>query len=201
MKFRVRFPGSIQGGQRVCTVGDGDGLHAPAGEHCNQGLAIGGVVDRNQHANVLQRIRRNTLDVFGGSLLSRQANRKVKSATVVNFTFNPNPPAHEFHQPRGNAEAESGAAILTGHRSIGLRKRLENERLLVGRDSNTGVRNDEMQQHSAGVLGLYFDPQEDFSPMGEFDRVSDEVDDDLANASGITYECVGNVGRNIKRKF
>ena len=58
------------------------------------------------------------------SLVARQrkSRREVKRAAAAEFAFDPDAPAHQFHQPRGNGQPQAGAAIIAGGRSVGLFK-------------------------------------------------------------------------------
>src|SRR5438876_5604672 len=56
-------------------------------------------------------------------------------------------PAHQGHEPRGDRQAQSGAAVLPRGRCVLLLEGSENLLLLVRRDANAGVGNFEAQRH------------------------------------------------------
>ena len=74
-----------------------------------------------------------------------QADSEVERASLSQFAFDPDAPAHHFHQAFADGESEARASKAPRHRSIGLAEGLE-EFLHVGRrDADSGVAHGELQ--------------------------------------------------------
>ena len=59
--------------------------------------------------------------------------------------FDPEPALHQMDELRGDRQSESGPSVLARDRAVGLRERLEDQRLFLGRDPDPGVGHAEMQ--------------------------------------------------------
>ena len=94
--------------------------------------------------------------------------------------------AQAADQTVGNGQAEAGTAILTGHRAVRLDESLEDAVELVLRDADSAVADRHFQAVTAGRQDLEA-AQRDADPpgCGEFDRVAQEVGDDLPQANRI----------------
>jgi uncharacterized protein (TIGR03032 family) len=79
--------------------------------------------------------------------------------------------AQQEGQLAADGEAQSGAAVFAAGRGIGLLERLEDDLLLLGRDADAGIRDDE-----ARALLVVLPRQRDAtSPRRVADRIGDEV--------------------------
>src|SRR6185295_17263577 len=79
-----------------------------------------------------------------GRFLRRQHSEngsEIECAPAVFFTFDPDLSFHQFNKPRGNRQAETGAAILASGGAIGLREGLKDECLFVPGNADAGVGN------------------------------------------------------------
>ena len=98
-----------------------------------------GVVVNNQHRQVVQRFK------LSGSVVRRcvrqHAKRrcKVKRCALADFAVQPDATVHHVDELRGYCQPESRATELSRRRSIGLRERLEDQRLFVRSDADTRV--------------------------------------------------------------
>jgi hypothetical protein len=80
----------------------------------------------------------------------------------------------------GDAEPEPGTAVTAGRRAVGLRERIENVPLLVGRDAMpVSVTSKAMNAEAASVSNR-LDAKAYLAFLGELDRIADQVGHDLA---------------------
>src|ERR1035441_9620748 len=94
----------------------------------------------------------------------------MEGAALADIAFHPDMSTHHHCEPGDNRQAQPGASILACGRGIGLREGLEDELLLVSRNSNPCVRHSEMQQGSTFFSTLQAYTQLDFTLLGELDR-------------------------------
>src|SRR5215468_6940742 len=107
----------------------------------------------------------------------------MEGTTLVDGTLQPQLSLHHLNQLFHNGQAEPGAAVLPSRGAIGLCKRLENQVLLVERDTNPCIPDGKVQE-TAGCpfLGLslsaafwgsrHLDLNHHLSARGEFDRIA-----------------------------
>jgi hypothetical protein len=96
--------------------------------------------------------------------------------------------AHEFYEAFADGEAEAGAAVAASRGSVDLLERTEKEIERAGGDADTGICNQKFKPVvDASLLGG-LDFEADFTLIGKFDRVADEIDEDLAQAGRVTAE-------------
>src|SRR3954471_18242095 len=117
----------------------------------------------------------------------------MEASTYAGLTVSPDFAIHHLDQAFGNGEAEPGTAVLSRGRCVGLRKRLKQPSTLLGCHAYPSVTDREFELHAICELLLYAGSYEHLAALGEFDRVADQVDEDLAEAHGITYQ----VGRDL----
>ena len=128
-EHRQRF-----GGPRCCGR-----LHPPVLEHFIEQPPIGGVVIDDQRARAKNpgRIARGIARHARGN--DFKANGEVKRAPFSRFTLDPDPAPHQFDQPGRNGQPQSGSAVLSSHRRIGLLKGRENRPQFIWRDPDSRV--------------------------------------------------------------
>ena len=133
----------------------------------------------------------------GGSVARGKPRGEMKSASFARLAFDPNASAHHLHKLRRDRQAQAGAAVFARRRGIGLAERLENLRLLFGRDADAGVAHGNVQAElPVGVDKFWLDVNDDFPAAGELNGVADEVDNDLPQSTGVADQFVGHVRRN-----
>src|ERR1700722_10409421 len=96
----------------------------------------------------------------------------MKAATLAGFAVYPYSPAHQLNKSRGNREAQSGAAILAGHRTVRLVKSFEDCRLLFGGNANACISNDEMEPNISLSPRFHLHVQDDLALFRKFDGVA-----------------------------
>src|ERR1700732_4031395 len=128
----------------------------------------------------------------------------MECASPTNFTFHPDSTLHQLDEPRGNRQPQPGAAEAARGRSVRLRKRIEDQGLLLRRNPDTGVAHREVQNTGLciGSRALaWLDTQYDFAMFRELDRVADKIHDDLTEAIRIADDPVRSRGRDIASQF
>src|SRR5207249_2367603 len=83
---------------------------------------------------------------------------------------------HEFYQRGDNRQAQTGPAVISGGRDIRLLEWMKDLFLLFGRDSDSAILDGEADGF-AGRRGTH----PDIPAGGEFDSVSDEIEQNLTN--------------------
>ena len=71
---------------------------------------------------------------------------EMERAPFAFLAFDPNASPHEFDQSARNGQAQTGAAISPGYRTVGLGEFFENVPEAVPRNANAGVFDHEIQK-------------------------------------------------------
>ena len=198
LPLAVRLPQGLEG---IAASRRTLGLHPPALEDLFEDQAIGGVVVDHQHSRVVDG-RRTDVPLFAGFFLGQlEPGREVEGAAAADFAFDPDPPSHEVHQPRGDRQSQAGAAETAGGRAVGLLEDLEDHLLLLRRHADARIADGEVQHDLAVAHRFRPDLEHDLAALGELDGVAHQVDDDLPQAGGIAAEKGGHVGTNPAGQF
>jgi hypothetical protein len=88
--------------------------------------------------------------------------------------LDPDPPAMQLHDSPGDRQAEPGAAFVACFRGFGLLEFLENPGLIGFTDAGTRVLYRDRDRPVAGR-----GPDRHLSPVGEFDCIAHQVEEDL----------------------
>ncbi len=102
-------------------------------------------------------------------------------------------PVHQFDQLHRDAKSQTGAAVATRGRTVGLAECLKDLLLFFGRNPDAGVTDHEVQIDLRFFERIDRDDDDDFALLGELERVADQVDDDLSESPGIADERVGHI--------
>ena len=124
------------------------------------------------------------------ALLKGQA--QGKAAAEPRLADHPHAAAHQVRQALTNRQAQPGAGNHIGA-VAGLVKRVEQERLVLLRDPLPGVC--DLPQHGDALVdpALHVDPHHDLPAFGEFDRVAQQVVEDLPDPRAISDQLIGQV--------
>src|SRR5215218_429518 len=125
----------------------------------------------------------------------------MKMTALARLTLDPDPAPHQLHQLRGDRQAKARAAEPARCRRIGLHEGAEDLPLLLGLDADPRIRDGEPQDRRLDAEALEGDLDDHFSTFGELDRVSHEVHDDLAQASGVPDERIGYLRQDPAREL
>src|SRR5580704_17190841 len=88
-------------------------LHAKPFEPMRQDSLIGLIVFSDQHT-LSRKITARFIPRLGGCIQERSCfNREVKSTSLRDFAFEPNPTAHKFRQPVANRKPQACPPELT----------------------------------------------------------------------------------------
>ena len=120
---------------------------------------------------------------------------------MVELAVEPDASAHPLDEAAADGEAQPGPAEPARGRRIGLRKGVEDEAALLGGDPDARVLDRHSQGDGVGGHGLGVDANRNFAPLRELDRVADQVDEDLADPSGVAHEVVGDSWTNLIRQL
>jgi hypothetical protein len=154
-----------------------------------------GVV-RDQDARRLQGAARSVRFAGGGR---GQPDAEVERAAAADLALDPDRPAHQRHELRGDGEPEAGAAELPRARPVGLDERLEDGFPPLGRNADAGVAHDPVERHLARLLPFLVEVEHDVAAGGELHRVAHQVEQELAEPPVVPHHGVGNVRRHPVR--
>ena len=181
--------------------GNGDRHHSPGLELGLENVPVGGVVIDDQDGTGFEQ-RRFGLHLDGPDNRSGLQDRgEGKGRAGARLAFHPHGAAHQFGQPFADDQAEAGAAVAPRGRAVHLLERLEKFfRGFLG-DADAGVGDGEKKVMALVIPGLDLNVDNDFAPLGKFDRVSDQVDEDLPQAGGVADQIGGNFLRDEVGRF
>ena len=179
---------------------DGCGPHAPACEHSFEDAPVSEIVVNDQDMDVSQPLRRNGLGPHCWKLLHSEANNEVKGAALTWEAFQPNAARHQFDQALADGQSQSCAAVSPSHRTVGLREGFENLLLLFDGHTDTSIPHGKMEEGGA-CLQLADDVDGDFTLFGKLDGIADQIDQDLADASGIADQSLGKFRVHVVDEF
>ena len=111
----------------------------------------------------------------------------MERAAFARSALHPDAAAHKLDKPGADCEAEARAPVLARGRAVGLSKGLEDEPLLFPRDADTRVGDGKVQDGLACLPRFDLRAHNDLAAFGELDRVTHQVDDNLAQAPRITH--------------
>ena len=88
--------------------------------------------------------------------------------------------AVQFHQFAADGKPKAGAAMRPRYRAVNLPELLKDMRQVLGGNTATGIGNDDR-----GISGILLAGYANASGIGEFYRIADDVDQDLAQSQRI----------------
>ena len=131
-----------------------------------------------------------------------RADGEEEGRPAADFTRDGDGTAHELHQPLADRQTQAGAPLGPGHGRVDLAEDFEKEVHLLMRNAHAGIAHGEayfphVVHFRRGLLhlrqGAAGDLEADFAPVGELDRVADEIEENLAQALVITDETRGQI--------
>ncbi len=180
--------------QRVRAIDGGVGPQAEGAAHRGQYLARAGVVVDDQHAAALQvRMVHQLRLVMRGLQVEAQA--EVETAARAVRALHRDLAAHQAHQMAADRQPQARAAIAAAGGGIGLRKRLEQPALLLGRHADARVANLEAQADRCLRALDDVDADSHLAALGELDGVVPEIEQHLAQARRIAHQGHGQLRR------
>src|SRR5205085_118959 len=96
---------------------------------------------------------------------------------------------------------EAGAAVTPRRRDVGLGELFEDRVELLRGNADPSVGHREPHLRGVPLATVALDVNDDLADLGELDRISDQIDQDLTNAARISYDPTGNVGRVTQNDF
>ena len=197
----------------LAAVGGGNWDHAPTGKEFAQNPAARPVVIHNQHlfaARLVQSWQRPA----PAARRQAEAGGEMEAAPLPRLALDPDLATHQPAQLIGNRQAQARAAVLARDRGVGLRERFKDGFLLVDRHADAGVRNSEVQQTARVRSRLLVLRREQrrlrprqrdihghLAAFGEFQRVADQVVDDLPEPPDIADDGLGHAGMHAQRQL
>ena len=125
----------------------------------------------------------------------------MEGATLSLLTLHPDLPAHQRHQLRGDAKAQSRSTILSRRGIVGLPEGFKNQLLFVWRDADATVDHPEVQRH--GFFGSRFrvHVNDHLALLGELDGVPHQIQEDLPQSTGVTQDGIGQFRADVRRNL
>ena len=94
--------------------------------------------------------------------------------------MHPDPPAVHFDQAFANGQSQAQSAESAGRGALGLLELFENALLLARWDAQAGILDGNHHKPAQGIGA-----QNDFALVGKFDRIIQQVQDNLAQARAV----------------
>ena len=136
-----------------------------------------------------------------GFALPPKAGRKAKGRAAPRLACQADRPAHHLAKLLGDTEAEPGAAVAAGRRTVCLSERVKDAPLFLRRDPDAAIADVE-REHHRWTLGLdRLDPNTHLAPIGKLDRIADQVCQDLPQPRRIADQRRRQAHRNKGRKL
>ena len=114
------------------------------------------------------------LRLYVDLLLNNNRKCERKCGALARLRLNPNPSAVHLNDALRYSESQAGAALLAGNRIVGLLKLLKQLGLIGGGNAGSGVTDRYME---CAIVRFRLDG--DLARIGELDRITDEIDQDL----------------------
>src|SRR5229473_1273251 len=114
----------------------------------------------------------------------------MERASAADFAFHPDLAAHEFDQADADGQSQPSAPVFPSGGTIGLRKWLENEPELFRRNAAARIGHAKMQHDPFLDLRFQLHPHTYETSAGELDGVTEEIEQDLADAQRVTQQRV-----------
>ena len=112
-------------------------------------------------------------------------NCHAKGTAHLRITLYPDLAAEHFHKPFGDRQSKPGSAWFAVGFSVALNERLKNHGNLLVVHSNPGIDNIEPQLRLIFLGVIKACNQADAPGLGEFDRISNQIDENLPNANRV----------------
>src|SRR5262245_48163871 len=108
---------------------------------------------------------------------------------------------HPFCQLLGDRQPQTGTAVFSCYRRVGLGESFEDGCELVGRHTDSGVSDGKPNGAWCWMIRIVCHFNNDGALIGKLYRVANEVDQDLMQAVWITDQRTGNVGGPMTGQF
>ena len=115
-----------------------------------------------------------------------QGDGEPEGGSLLVLTADTNVTTHHGDQLFGHSQAQAGPSEIAGCGAVSLNKAVKNFFLLSLGNADPGVLHLAAQFHVIRGFLIYVGPDEDMTCTGKFDGISQKIDDDLANAGGIS---------------
>ena len=188
------LPGLLHGLQGLGPASDAVHLHAPALQLLAQDFAVGLVVVHHQHAPAGQFAARQRHP--GRALRQLQQQVDDKGRACAGRALDADLPAHQPQQAPAYGQSQSGAAVLAGGGTIGLRKVIEDPLGGLGRDADASVLHADAHLGCAGGFFQQCHPHHDFAFGRELDGVAHQVGHHLPQPERVAAQHHGRVVRD-----
>ena len=129
----------------------------------------------------------------GGARVAAEARREVERGALPRLALQPDLAFQGFDQPGRDRQPQPRAAVAARRRGVGLHELFEDHPLLVRRDADAGVGDLEPQGDRLAARLLHAHPQGDLAPLGELDRVRQQVGQHLPQQAGVAEQRVRRV--------
>lgn len=173
---------------------------ATTGEHLAQYQPVSLVIVDDQRLDAAQ-IGTHRRPCERRLFADRELSREVKGTSGSDDALGPYASLHQLdHAPR-DGQTQSRTAEFARGRSIDLGVRREDQLARIVGNANARVANCEPHPPRGWIVRIALDADDYFALLGELDRVTDEVDEDLAQPRRISDQRLRHVGGDPKREL
>ena len=125
-----------------------------------------------------------------GLVCAREGNSEREAGTDAGRAVHEQQTTHQIGELTRDGEPEAGAAVAPRGRPVDLGKPLENKLLGAQRDADPGILHVDAQHHLVRLDCFGEHRDRDTARVGELDRVSDQIDQDLLQRARRAIEAV-----------
>ena len=184
--------GSPEDGQGLRPTGRGGDADMEALEHRGQDSPRDLVVVDHQYPRACEqpaRLRHQGPALGLGLGGDPQGQGQTEGAALARLgLLDPDPTIHQFHQVARDGQTQAGAAKAAGGGLVCLTEFLEEAVLDVWGHADPGIAHADLHQQLGLVAGETAKGQLDLAYLGEFEGVTTEVQQDLADAQGVPHQ-------------
>ncbi len=164
--------------ERFVRRGSRRGVHPPSTDQLGEDPSVGVVVVNDQDGHPDNPLRMSRRD-GRTAVATTQREREEKSAPVADLAFDLYLPTHQSDQVGRDRQPQPGAAKTTRCRCVDLSESVKDGFAFLFGYTDPGVPDFKAKLDQVVVPAHGIDRNDHFAAFGEFDRVANQVDDDL----------------------
>ncbi len=192
----LRAPQAVQLAHGLVAGRRGCRLAAPGAQVVAEGTAGGAVAVHDQDAQAAHLVgARETRRRRAGDAVEGQPH--VEGAAPPHLTLHADGPAHHVHELAADGQAQPRAFLAAPRAAVGLPEGLEDAGLVLRRDPDAGVADPEPQPVVLVLLPLLVGQDHHLALLGELHGIAQQIDEDLAQAVGVTPHQRRHTGPNV----
>ena len=110
---------------------------------------------------------------------------EAETGARAHLALDPDFPSHALHQLFADRKTQAGAAMFSRDGTVRLAEGGEQPGLLLRSQSRAGIAHQKAQGDHVVLGGIGLHGQQDLAALGEFERILQQIDEDLSQAQGV----------------